>query len=362
MDELEKGYFQNNDTNPYQQGGGSQNPNGQPPQPPTLNDPPYFWQSIRHDNMAIACILIAFYFLNTTLQTIIMVLQMFIGGSFDSIVQSLSSGELAFNDYYDSVMSQVMDLLANIPGGIAISVIIAEALALLLFLILRGKRLFTTDITTTAGKMNFTDFTSLFLIAFSAQFVFSIVSFVVNSILSLFGMSATSLMEESIRALYNPSGFLYIVVFGPIMEEIIFRGAIMRTLEKHGKNYAIVMSSLFFGLFHVFLLQGAFAFCVGMILGYTAINYSMKWAILLHILVNGLATLMDVTLSVWVQMAIFFAVFVFAIVLLLKNKPRIKESLAKGKPRIKEAYRIAFSGGFLIVTICIVIFFGILLF
>ena len=60
----------------------------------------------------------------------------------------------------------------------------------------------------------------------------------------------------------------------------------MRRLEKYGSFFAILFSSLLFGVMHGNLAQIFFAAAAGLIFGYLAMEYSIVWSILLHILNN----------------------------------------------------------------------------
>ena len=82
------------------------------------------------------------------------------------------------------------------------------------------------------------------------------------------------------------SMFLYASFFGPVSEELIFRGAGLRTFEKYGKIFAILMSSLLFGLFHGNFPQFFFATFVGIIFSYVTLEYSILWAMAFHIFNN----------------------------------------------------------------------------
>ncbi|MGM9539028.1 MAG: lysostaphin resistance A-like protein [Candidatus Onthomonas sp.] len=77
------------------------------------------------------------------------------------------------------------------------------------------------------------------------------------------------------------------VIIAPICEEYIFRRLLMDRLLFLGDWSAIVLSSLFFGLFHTNLYQFLYAFAVGLVLGYVRImTGSMRWNILLHLFIN----------------------------------------------------------------------------
>lgn len=65
-------------------------------------------------------------------------------------------------------------------------------------------------------------------------------------------------------------GFLAICIFAPVVEEIVFRGAVLRCLLKGaGRPWvAIAVSALLFALVHFNPAQMPHAFCVGLILGW----------------------------------------------------------------------------------------------
>ena len=80
--------------------------------------------------------------------------------------------------------------------------------------------------------------------------------------------------------------FLYISFLAPLAEELLFRGLILRTLEPAGKQFAIVVSAALFALLHGNIIQLPFAFLTGLVMGYVAMEYSLAWAIALHVVNN----------------------------------------------------------------------------
>ena len=80
--------------------------------------------------------------------------------------------------------------------------------------------------------------------------------------------------------------FLYASLLAPVSEELLFRGYVLRSLRPYGKRFAIVGSALLFGLFHGNLLQLLNAFLMGLIMGYLTVEYSVVWAIALHMFNN----------------------------------------------------------------------------
>lgn len=86
----------------------------------------------------------------------------------------------------------------------------------------------------------------------------------------------------------NPLMSLAIVgIWGPIMEELVFRKALIGALLRYGEGVAIVLSALGFAFFHGNLNQFAYAFSVGMFFGFIYVKTgNIKITMLLHVFVN----------------------------------------------------------------------------
>ncbi|BDR53573.1 hypothetical protein KIM372_14800 [Bombiscardovia nodaiensis] len=121
---------------------------------------------------------------------------------------------------------------------------------------------------------------------FTGQAISSIYDMGFTWVLDRLQFKATTTSELIDAASGTVAMFVYASFFGPIVEEIIFRGVIMNALKRYGKVFAIVTSAAMFGFFHADLSQGLFAFCVGLVLGYVACEYSIFWSMLLHIVNN----------------------------------------------------------------------------
>lgn len=79
-------------------------------------------------------------------------------------------------------------------------------------------------------------------------------------------------------------------IFAGICEEVLFRGAIMPSLEKYGLVPAIVFSSLLFALFHVSFLNLISTFILGMVMAIIVIKTGSIWGgIVYHMLNNFIA-------------------------------------------------------------------------
>lgn len=99
----------------------------------------------------------------------------------------------------------------------------------------------------------------------------------------------------------NPEGifgfllsFIATVVIPALVEEFAFRGLILGSLKKYGEGFAIITSSIIFGIMHGNFEQIPFAFLVGMILGYIAVKTnSLRIAILIHGANNFISVFFD---------------------------------------------------------------------
>jgi len=122
-----------------------------------------------------------------------------------------------------------------------------------------------------------------------------VVTVIVAILISLIDPSlleVSAKMMEEITLSNSMFLLLYAIILGPIGEEIIFRGFILRAFERFGKVFAVLGSALLFGFFHGNALQIPPAFVMGVIFGCATFRYSLKFAIVLHILNNLFAIFM----------------------------------------------------------------------
>ena len=157
-------------------------------------------------------------------------------------------------------------------------------------------------------------------------------SFWVVGLETLFNQSGKSLMpllETVSGSADSVSMFLYMSLLAPIAEELLFRGFVLRTLKPFGKKFAVFGSALLFGLFHGNLLQTPYAFLVGLLLGYVTVEYSIAWAIGVHMfnnliladLMSRLTASLPVAVADGIQMILFGGCLaVSAIILVVKRK------------------------------------------
>lgn len=115
-------------------------------------------------------------------------------------------------------------------------------------------------------------------------------------LIMLLEVAFPSLIEDY-NELMEASGFTEVdwivivltVFMAPINEECIMRGIIFSNLKKNmAPKYAIVISAILFGVFHMNIVQGLYATAIGLLMAYYAYKYdSIIASMLLHAVFNG---------------------------------------------------------------------------
>lgn len=92
-------------------------------------------------------------------------------------------------------------------------------------------------------------------------------------------------MQDSMR---NPVIFICTSFILPILEELFFRGILYNSIARyHGTIYAIIFSSILFGISHMNLVQFISAVYMGLIIGYViSITKDLRLGMLIHIANN----------------------------------------------------------------------------
>ncbi len=119
-------------------------------------------------------------------------------------------------------------------------------------------------------------------------------NFVANLITMLFSSAGVTLTQpESPSA--NAFGafeiilcFLGTAIMPALMEEFALRGTILQPARKYGTAFAVISSSVIFGIMHQNMIQAPFAAMVGLGLGFFAVKTGSLWApIFIHCFNNA---------------------------------------------------------------------------
>ena len=137
-------------------------------------------------------------------------------------------------------------------------------------------------------KISVKGFGAVVLIAFGVSYVGNTVSrFLINLVYAFSGIEITDRVSAAISAVEPWQVILCTVLLAPIMEEFLFRKLLIDRLYKHGELLAILVSSVFFGLFHQNVYQIAGAVGAGLVLGYLYCKTGSYLAVtFLHMIYN----------------------------------------------------------------------------
>lgn len=186
-----------------------------------------------------------------------------------------------FSGNADGIMNTATDA-AESAGGYFLAI----AVGLVILLLWKKKRFWREEIWAKGKPMRVGSFFAILCIFLSVQSVYQSLATALELFLNTFGLSIIEGMGSMAVDSGNFGMFLYAGILAPIAEEILFRGLIQKSLMPYGKKFAIFCSAFTFGIFHGNLLQSPYAFLVGLVLGYVAAEYSIAWAMVLHMINN----------------------------------------------------------------------------
>jgi acyl-CoA synthetase (AMP-forming)/AMP-acid ligase II len=149
----------------------------------------------------------------------------------------------------------------------------------------------------------------------------------------LFVFAGKNIEFESLRL--TNGGLIFVmlnsIIVSPIVEEALFRGIALRILSKYGRNFAIIVGAILFGLYHTNFLQFGHSFTVGIILGYITFRYSIKWAVVLHCIHNFVMIMIALVNPPWFFVYGFLAIFfLWAIGIIIVKREKIHRWIRKG--------------------------------
>lgn len=142
-----------------------------------------------------------------------------------------------------------------------------------------------------------------------------------NSISFILDLLGYSILSNSISLPSNSTNmFLYFIAYcvaPAFLEEILFRGAILHSLRPYGDGFSIIISSIFFALFHSNPVQIINAFLCGLVLGYfTVRTKNIILPICMHFLHNFTWTIFSILETTQPNFNIIFNVSLIFILVL----------------------------------------------
>ena len=182
-------------------------------------------------------------------------------------------------------------------------------------------------------KMTIQSFAILSASLFGIRFISKFILAGLEKLLFEMGIPATLVADTREDITASIIFVLYLGVMGPVVEEFIFRGFIGYRLERYGKVFTILFTSLIFSLIHNNISQEVFTFMAGIVFAYVAIEYGFQWAVLFHMMNNFLfAVVVDIYLARTMIFGDFSIVkildlvgFITLVLVLILKRKEIKE-------------------------------------
>lgn len=211
----------------------------------------------------------------------------------------------------------------------------------LLFLAIASRRTgLVREAFRSSRKMEAGNFIRIFCVFMACQTIFTVAALLAELVLNPFGLTLKNAAESASAVSGDLPMFLYASLIGPVAEELVFRGFVLRRLLGGGKGFAIVLSAVLFGAMHGNFLQGTFAVGAGLVFGYVAVEYSIGWSILIHVLNNlvfsdllgRLAGALPKTAGAVLEYGVPGFFFLAACVILVKEREKIVSWWRRNRP------------------------------
>ncbi len=133
-----------------------------------------------------------------------------------------------------------------------------------------------------------------FLISIFIMYTGSILGTVLSMVLS----GGTAINATAELAMDNhPLKVLFMVILAPVLEELVFRKALLDRTRCYGERTAAMLSAVTFGLLHQNLFQFFYAFGLGLLLSYIYLRTGrLRYSAILHAVIN----FMGAVLAPWI--------------------------------------------------------------
>lgn len=265
-------------------------------------------------------------------------------------LQALTVGDHSGALDLDSIAGNAWGYIITIVAGFAI------------FYAWKGPDYWWRDVWQKERKMKSGVLFACISLLIGSQMVNSLWVTALEVVMNAFGGSLMPMLETVSGAADTLSMFLYSAIFAPVAEELLFRGYILRSLRPYGKRFAVFGSAVLFGLFHGNLLQTPYAVLVGLLLGYVTVEYSLTWAVGLHMFNNlvlaDLLTRLTRNLPDFaynlVNLVLFGGFFLVSLGILIQKRREIREYRQSEWIDRRCVKCLFLSGGVVVLTVLMV--------
>lgn len=183
-----------------------------------------------------------------------------------------------------------------------------------------------------------------FLMMVGASFASGYLAVAIEALLSAAGIE---LWSPELTLPFDLPGcvlmLLAVSVLAPLLEELLFRGLLLRTFTRYGPRFAIFASAMLFAFTHGNLTQGVGTFFMGILLAVIAQRAgSVLPTVMIHMFYNTFAMLINTAVELPSEVAVaaangFFVIFGlvcvgYLVVRYLKRRPVFPPKCPESKP------------------------------
>lgn len=151
-------------------------------------------------------------------------------------------------------------------------------------------------------SLSFIQIVRTFILILGTMYAFNLISLFIVRILSMLKKSTITNPLETVISESNPFMFFIVAcIIAPVAEELLFRFIpYSRLVPIIGERGYLIISSVFFGIFHGNFSQIFYAFAAGWLLGLVYLKTgNIKYSILFHIAANTVGSVVFPSLIKW---------------------------------------------------------------
>lgn len=167
------------------------------------------------------------------------------------------------------VVIKIFGALTGFIEDIGIRQIVIVGLGMIPIYFFVGKKSMNNLRNTKQNYFGIKDYFFFVGLSYVASFIFSLITNLLVSKLNIPSPDVTKIIQTSL----NVTLFIYAVLFGPLMEELQFRGFYLNTTRKYGKLSSIVLVSILFSFSHLNIIQGVGTLGLALVFTYVAYFY-----------------------------------------------------------------------------------------
>ena len=214
------------------------------------------------------------------------------------------------------IVSGTQDLEAVSPNAMT-AMLIATQLIVLMMILLLYKKQFTSVVRfrKTSPKILIWSF----IIGFAAINISALLLSVMDVLFPQQMADYIEAIEGSIGGANILLSFTAVVILAPLVEEIAMRGMLFRWFERTAIKpwLLVVLSGLFFGLFHLNLIQGVFTSVIGMVYALGFLMTKSLWVPIVMHFANNLYAITASYLPEPLIESLWFTLFSYLMILLV---------------------------------------------